>query len=83
MASAISSWMAKTSSVVQGTRGLGFGLESPEAVGIGGQLRRQHLDGNLAVEPGVACPVDLTHPPGAERGEDLVGPEAYTGRERH
>ena len=50
-----------------------------EPVGVGGERRGQHLDRDLAAEPRVARAVDLAHPAGAERRDDLVGPQASAG----
>ena len=44
---------------------------------------RQDLDRHRAVEPRVARPVDLAHPARAERRDDLVGAQAFPGREGH
>jgi hypothetical protein len=48
-----------------------------------GDVRREHLDRDRSVEPRVASFVDFAHAARAERGEDLVGTEANTGRQRH
>jgi hypothetical protein len=40
----------------------------------------QDFDRNLAREPGIPRPVNLSHPSRAKRGEDLVGAETRTGR---
>jgi hypothetical protein len=63
--------------------GLGLALEARERVGVGGQLRGEDLDGDVAVELRVAGAVDLAHPAGAERREDFVGPETGPGSQRH
>ena len=47
------------------------------------EVRRQHLDGDVAPEPRVARAVDLAHPARPERRRDLVRPEAGPGREGH
>ena len=47
------------------------------------QVRRQHLDRDVAPEPRVAGAIDLAHPARAERRQDLVGTEFRPGRERH
>jgi hypothetical protein len=39
-------------------------------------LGRQHLDRDLAPEPGVGRPVHLAHAPDAERADDLVRAES-------
>ncbi len=44
---------------------------------------REDLQGDVAPEPRVLCPVDLSHPPGAERREDLVEPQTRSHGERH
>ena len=43
--------------------------------GVLREARRQDLDRDLAPEPRVLRPVDLAHPSGADRREDLVGAE--------
>ena len=63
--------------------GLGLALESGERFGVAGELVGQDLDRDVALQPRVARPVDLAHPARAERGEDLVGAEAGTGRQGH
>ena len=44
---------------------------------------RQNLDGDLAPEPCISCPVDLSHSLRAERRRDLVRAETGAGLERH
>jgi len=65
------------------SRGAGFLLEPAQAVRIGGEGGGEHLHGHLAPKPRVAGAVDLSHAPGAQRGEDLVRPETCSGRDRH
>ena len=43
----------------------------------------QHLDGDIALEPGVLGAVDLAHAARADRAEDLVGAELRSGSQRH
>ena len=62
---------------------LGLALEAGERGGIGGQPLGQDLDRDIAIEARVAGAVDLTHPPGADRSDDLVGAEAGAGCEWH
>jgi hypothetical protein len=69
--------------VVEGGDGAGLGLEAPEAVGVGGAVLREDLEDDVTPEAGIAGAVNLTHPPGSERGQDLVGAEACSGRQRH
>ena len=49
--------------------------ESREAFRVLRELRRDHLDRDLAVEASVPCPVDLAHPALADFGGDLVVPD--------
>ena len=51
-------------------------LEALADCGFGGELRRQHLDRDVAIEPRVAGAIHLAHAAGAEQRDDLVGPEA-------
>ena len=62
---------------------LRLGLEAGERVGVIGEVLGQHLDRHVALEAGVAGAVDLPHPAGAERRDDLVRAEAVAGREAH
>ena len=57
--------------------------EAREALFVPRELGRQHLDRDLAVELGVARAEHFAHPPGAEGGGDLVGPETLAGGEAH
>ena len=61
---------------------LRLALEPPKALGVLGELRRQHLDRDVAAEAGVARPVHLAHAARADRGDDLIGAEAITGLHR-
>ena len=57
-------------------------LEPLANLRIGGQRLRQDLDGDDAIEPGVAGLVDLAHTAGPEGGENLVRAEAVAGLQR-
>src|ERR1700730_14493314 len=48
-----------------------------------GKMRRQNLDGNDSVEAGIFGAVHLTHPSGADSGEDLKGPQLGSRRQTH
>jgi hypothetical protein len=61
--------------VVQGRDGPGLTLEAAQALGVTGDLLGEHLEGDLAVEAGVAGAVHLTHAPGPEGRQDLVSSE--------
>ena len=62
--------------VRQGGYCLGFSLEAGQAIGILGQVCRQHLDGDLPIEPLVPRSIDLAHPTRTQRRQDLVRPES-------
>ena len=46
---------------------------------LSARLRRQDLERDVAIEPRVLRAVDLAHAPGADGGENFVGPEARGG----
>ena len=69
--------------VVQAGDGLRFPREARAAIRIGAQFCGQDLDGDCAVETGVAFLVDLAHAAGADSRLDLVGSEASPGDEAH
>jgi hypothetical protein len=50
-----------------------FTREARAPFGVGGEVRREDLDRDVAPELVVAGAVDLAHPAGAERGDDCVG----------
>jgi len=50
---------------------------------VPGQRRRDHLDGDVAVQARVTRPVDLSHAAGAERRDDLVRPDPRSGKPAH
>ena len=54
-------------------------LESNSPFFIVEEFFGQDLDRDLSLEPHVLCPVDLSHPPGPERAENLVRAEARSG----
>ena len=54
----------------------GLLLEAVEAIDIGREDTGQDLDRHVTPEPRIARPVYLAHAARAERGHDLVGPEA-------
>ena len=60
---------------------LRFAREPRQAVRIASEARRQHLQGDVALQFRVAGPVDLAHGAGAEHGDNLVGADAITGTE--
>ena len=72
--------------VVQARDGLRLALEPLLEIGVTGDVLGQDLDGDGAVQAGVAGFVDLTHAARADLtqgGLDLVGAERGAGVERH
>ena len=60
--------------MIQRGHGAGFLLEALATGRIVSQRLGQNLQGDFAFEPRVLCPIDLAHPPGAKRCENLCGP---------
>jgi hypothetical protein len=61
--------------VVERRYGARLALEALEPLRVRGEALRQHLERDVAAEPGVARAVDLAHPARAQRGDDLVAAE--------
>lgn len=62
---------------------LRFALEPREAIGIGRLQVGEDLQRDVAAEPVIARPVNLTHPAGAERSDHFVDAEPGSGGQRH
>jgi hypothetical protein len=60
---------------------LRFALESCESFRIASGKFRQNLDGDVAIQPWIVRSIDLAHPAGAERRDDLVRTDLHSGRE--
>jgi hypothetical protein len=58
-----------------------FALEAGQRVGVGCNGLREDLNRHVPVEFPIARAVDLTHTAGAERRDDLEGPETCAGCE--
>jgi hypothetical protein len=58
--------------MVQTRQDLRLALESREAVGILGDIRRQDLERDLATELLIVGPPDFPHPAGAEGSADPI-----------
>jgi hypothetical protein len=69
--------------VVQSRYGLRFALEAGAAIRVGAELGRQHLDGDAAVEAGVAGLEDPAHSTLADDRLKFVGAEAGAGTQCH
>ena len=59
---------------------LRFALEAREPIGVGRERVGQDLDRDVAIQLRVARAIDLAHPAGAERRQDLVGAEPRARR---
>jgi hypothetical protein len=60
-----------------------FSLEASELLRMLLELFGKDFDGHFTPELCVPGAVDLTHTPGPQRREDLIGSELLAGRERH
>ena len=69
--------------MIEGGQHLRLAPEARQALGVGAVELGEDLQRDVAVELGVARPVDLAHAAGAERRLDLVGAEAGAGGEGH
>ena len=69
--------------MVQGRRRAGLADEAPKVLGVGEEVGPEHLDRDLAPEPLVAGPVDLSHAAGPEEVEHLERAEPRASREHH
>lgn len=58
-------------------------LEALPPLGARGEVLDQDLDGDRAIETGVAGLVDFPHPARSDGSDDLVGTELLTGAEGH
>ena len=60
---------------------LGLALEARPELRVGGELRREQLQGHVPREAGVAGPINLAHAPRAETGCHFVRTESARGSE--
>src|SRR5207249_7433943 len=63
--------------------GFGLNLEALQAVRFGRQQLGQNLDGDVAIQAGIAGAVDLAHTAGAERSEDFILAKLGARDQRH
>src|SRR5450755_815060 len=63
--------------------GAGFAVKALAKVWVRGEVTGQDLDGNGAVQAGVAGTIHFAHSARAHRGLNLVRPEHRSGRECH
>ena len=69
--------------MIERARGARFLLESPQPVGIAGEIGGQNLDGNFAAQSRIFRAVHFTHAARAQRRDDLVGPEFCARSQSH
>ena len=69
--------------VLQPGDGARFALEALAEAGVPRSVARRDLDGDPAVEPGVARPVHLSHAAGAERRFDDIRTERAANGQGH
>ena len=69
--------------VVERGHGERLAREALAAIGIRGRDVGQHLEGDLALQPRIARPIDLSHPAGAEQRHDFVRTEPGARVKRH
>lgn len=61
--------------VIERSRSFGFDFKSGQSIGVGGDKFGQNLDGDVAVQPRVAGPVDLAHTTRTQWRENLILPK--------
>ena len=69
--------------VVERCQQLRLAPEAGQPIRIGGKRTWQDLQGDVAIELGVAGPIHLAHTAGAKDADDLVGPHEGANREGH
>ena len=62
--------------------GITADLEAMQRVGIGGEVRRKHLDGDVAAEARIPGPIDLAHSAFAQLPEDSPWPKHLASHDR-
>ena len=67
----------------KGCEYLGLALESCKGLWRIRKAFRQHFDGHVSIEPPIPGAIDLAHPSGAQRREDLVVRQFHSGVESH
>src|SRR5262245_48361566 len=69
--------------MTEGGEALRLAFEPHSTLRIGGEMLGQNFDCDDAVQSGIASPIDLAHPPGADGREDLVWAKSSASRETH
>ena len=58
---------------------LGFTLESSDTIGIGGDRRRQNLQRDVTLQPGIARAIHFAHSAFAQLRDNRIRPDALAG----
>ncbi len=69
--------------VIQSRQAPRLAFEPRQAIGVSGHGIRQNLDGDVAAEPRIPCPIDLAHTPGTEGTDNLIRSDARANRQGH
>ena len=69
--------------MIERSEHVGLARESGQALGVARKSLGKHLEGDLALEAGVARAPDLAHASGPERSENLIRPEPRSGCDAH
>ena len=59
--------------MIERRRGAGFLREALHAVRVRGERRRQNLDRDVAIQPGIFCAIHFAHAARADQRLNLVG----------
>jgi hypothetical protein len=69
--------------MIQAGNRFGFALETLAQFSTIGKMRGQHFDGDDSVQTGIFGAVNLTHPSGANTGEDFVRAQTFAREDGH
>jgi hypothetical protein len=69
--------------MLKGGNSLGFALQALSQFRVRGEMQRQNLDRDGAVEAGVLGAIHLTHSARTNSGQDFVGAQFRANGKRH
>jgi hypothetical protein len=69
--------------MIERRKDFGFAIEARETLRVARERLRQNLERNVAIQPGVARPINLTHAAGAKGLDDFVHTKTQTGSQGH
>ena len=75
-------WIVRDVRMVQRREQPRFALQPRDPIRIARERRRQHLDGDLPMQPRIERTIHLAHATGVQRTEDAISPELESGRQR-